>query len=236
MLDNVFFHDHVDGLHTWQRGMVGQILVEPKGSTYHDPTTGAEIRSGTIADIRTDNPLIPGVITGSFREFALMPIDQVAGVDSTYNLRSEPLAGRGTDPSLWFSSTKFGDPYTPLPKAYPGDPFVIRTIAANPSVDTLHIDGMRFYKDPRYVDAAGPESSPINTFHQMVSEKFTVALDGGAGGPQHVPGDYLYNNGVGHRTKDGAWGLIRVLDGNSTRPAAPAGPSGSGRPGDARRP
>ena len=92
---------------------------------------------------------------------------------------------------------------------------MIRTIAANPSVDTLHIDGMRFYKDPRYVDAAGPESSPINTFHQMVSEKFTVALDGGAGGPQHVPGDYLYNNGVGHRTKDGAWGLIRVLDGNS---------------------
>ncbi len=231
VLDNVFFHDHVDGLHTWQRGMVGQILVEPKGSTYHDPTTGAEIRSGTIADIHTTNPLIPGVINGSFREFALMPIDQVAGVDSTFNLRSEPVSGRGTDPSLWFSSTKFGDPYTPLPKAYPGDPFVVRTISANPSVDTLHIDGMRFYKDPRYVDNSGPESSPINTFHQMVSEKFTVALDGGAGGPQHVPGDYLYNNGIGHRTKDGAWGLIRVLDGNdaSLQPlpdhAAPANPA-----------
>ena len=216
VLDNVFFHDHVDGLHTWQRGMVGQILVEPKGSTYHDPTTGAEIRSGTIADIRTTSPLIPGVVTGSFREFALMPIDQVAGVDSTFNLRAEPVAGRGLDPSLWFSSYKYGDPYTPLPKAYPGDPFVIRTIAANPSVDTLHVDGMRFYKDPRYVDAAGPESSPINTFHQMVSEKFTVALDGGAGGPQHVPGDYLYTNGVGRRQKEGAWGLIRVLDGSDS--------------------
>jgi hypothetical protein len=221
--------------------MVGQILVEPKNSTYHDPTTGAEIRSGTIADIHTDNPLIPGVVKGSFREFALMPIDQVAGVDSTFNLRAEPVAGRGLDPSLWFSSYAFGDPYTPLPKAYPGDPFVIRTISANPSVDTLHIDGMRFYKDPRYVDSAGPESSPINAFHQMVSEKFTVALDGGAGGPQHVPGDYLYNNGVGHRTKDGAWGLIRVLGGadanlqplpDNPAPAGPASPPAvtGGRP------
>ncbi len=188
MLDNVFFHDHVDGLHTWQRGMVGQIVVEPQGSTYHDPETGAEIRSGTLADIHTTNPLIPGVINGSFREFAYMPIDQVAGVDSTINLRAEPLAGRGTDPSLWFSSTTFGDPYTPMPKAYPGDPLVIRTISANPSVDTLHVDGMRFFKDPRYTDATGNESTPINTFHQMVSEKFTVAMDGGAGGPQHTPG------------------------------------------------
>ena len=117
-----------------------------------------------------------------------MPIDQVAGVDSTINLRAEPLADRGLDPSLWFSSTKFGDPYTPMPKAYPGDPLVIRTISANPSVDTLHVDGMRFFEDPRYVDAGGNASTPINTFHQMVSEKFTVAMDGGAGGPQHTPG------------------------------------------------
>ncbi len=130
----------------------GRSSSSRKGSTYHDPKTGAELRSGTIADIHTTNPLIPGVVNGSFREFAVMPIDQVAGVDSTFNLRAEPLANRGTDPSLWFSSYKFGDPYTPLPKAYPGDPFVIRTISANPSVDTLHIDGMRFYKDPRYAD------------------------------------------------------------------------------------
>jgi FtsP/CotA-like multicopper oxidase with cupredoxin domain len=233
VLDNVFFHDHVDGLHTWQRGMVGQIVVEPQGSTYHDPQSGAEIRSGTLADIHTTNPLIPGVITGSFREFAYMPIDQVAGVDSTINLRAEPLANRGLDPSLWFSSTKFGDPYTPMPKAYPGDPLVIRTISANPSVDTLHVDGMRFFKDPRYTDGGGNESTPINTFHQMVSEKFTVAMDGGAGGPQHTPGDYIYGNGVGHRVKDGAWGLIRVLDGSEPdlqplpgypAPATPATP------------
>lgn len=249
VLDNVFFHDHVDGLHTWQRGMVGQILVEPKGSTYHDPVTGAEIRSGTIADIHTNNPLIPNVVNGSFREFALMPIDQVAGVDSTLNLRAEPVAGRGLDPSLWFSSTAFGDPYTPMPKAYPGDPFVIRTIAANPSVDTLHVDGMRFSKDPRYADVNGYGSSPINTFHQMVSEKFTVALDGGAGGPQHVPGDYLYGNGVGRRVKEGAWGLIRVLNGSDANlqplpgypaPANPVTPGvvTGGRPaeGDAGNP
>ena len=34
---------------------------------------------------------------------------------------------------------------TPLPRAYVGDPFVIRTITANPSVDGLHVDGHRFF-------------------------------------------------------------------------------------------
>src|SRR4029078_2320255 len=37
MLDNIFWHDHVDGIHGWGHGMVGQLIVEPKGSTYHAP-------------------------------------------------------------------------------------------------------------------------------------------------------------------------------------------------------
>src|SRR5664279_968250 len=34
-LDNIFFHDHVDGIHTWAHGLVGQLITEPKGSTYN---------------------------------------------------------------------------------------------------------------------------------------------------------------------------------------------------------
>ena len=55
-LDNVFWHDHVDGIHGWGNGLVGQLIVEPKGSTYHDPKTGEEVDSGTIVDIRTQQP------------------------------------------------------------------------------------------------------------------------------------------------------------------------------------
>ena len=152
--------------------MVGQIIVEPKGSTYHDPHDGrrdptpARSPTSTQPDNRDS---LPGVVNGSFREFALWTIDQMPGVDSTLNLRAEPWADRpGTrDPSLLFTSYTHGDPYTPLPQAYPGDPFVIRTITANASVDTLHVDGMRFYNENRLrSDHRGRASSPpINTFH-----------------------------------------------------------------------
>ncbi|MDQ1668881.1 MAG: hypothetical protein QOE40_942, partial [Actinomycetota bacterium] len=79
LLDNIFWHDHVDGIHGWGHGLVGQLVVEPAGSTYHDPKSGAQVDSGTIADIRVDtsNPLYTPVAKGvnSFRELALWQID-----------------------------------------------------------------------------------------------------------------------------------------------------------------
>ena len=53
LLDNIFWHDHVDGIHGWGHGGVGMLIIEPKGSTYHDPTTGAEVSSGTVVDIHS---------------------------------------------------------------------------------------------------------------------------------------------------------------------------------------
>jgi Big-like domain-containing protein/multicopper oxidase len=216
-LDNIFWHDHVDGIHGWGHGMVGQFIVEPAGSTYHDPRTGAEVASGTIVDIRTSNPLAPGLVEGSFRELALWQIDENPVTDSTLNLRAAPFADRladNGDPSLLFSSYTHGDPNTPLPRAYPGDPFVIRLLNVSGGVDTIHVDGHRFFVENRYLDPNGkPESSPVNTYHAGISERFSLMLEGGAGGALRKPGDYLYMNGIGRRTREGAWGLIRVLGG-----------------------
>ena len=49
-----YFHDHVNGIRTWQHGLVGAVVVEPPGSTYHDPTTGAEVLSGALVDVHVD--------------------------------------------------------------------------------------------------------------------------------------------------------------------------------------
>jgi hypothetical protein len=194
---------------------VGQFIVEPPGSTYHDPATGAQVDSGTYVDIHTSNPLAPGLVNGSFREQALWTIDENPTTDSTINLRAVPWADRlggGADPSLLFSSYKHGDPNTPLPRAYTGDPFVFRNIDVGPNMDTFHVDGHRFFTENRYVGANGKvESSPIDTIHYGISEKFTLALEGGAGGLTHQPGDYLYMNGIARRFRQGAWGLLRVL-------------------------
>ena len=214
VLDNVFWHDHVDGIHNWGHGLVGQLIIEPKGSTYHDPVTGAQVDSGTQVDIHTNNPLAPGLVGGSFREFVLWTIDQNPTTDSTLNLRAEPLSDRRVvdpDPSLLYSSYRHGDPGTPIPRAYVGDPFVIRTINVSSGVDTLHIDGHRTFAENRYNDHDKVASSPLSAVLYGISERYTLALQGGAGGPQKRAGDFLYTNGIGRRAEQGAWGLIRVL-------------------------
>ena len=38
---------------------------------------------------------------------------------------------------------------TPLPRAYPGDPLVVRTINVSPTLDTLRFTGQRFAIDNR---------------------------------------------------------------------------------------
>jgi hypothetical protein len=215
-LDNIFWHDHVDGIHTWGQGLVGQLIIEPRGSTYHDPATGELVDSGTYVDIHTDNPLATGLVNGAFRELALWTIDDApSGIDSTLNLRAEPFAGRlgpGKPESQVYSSWRHGDPVTPLPRAYVGDPFVIRTINAGPSLDGLKVDGHRFFFENRYLGADGKvKSTPTDTLHYGVSERYTAILDGGAGGKTQSPGDYLYENTVARRTRQGAWGIIRVL-------------------------
>jgi FtsP/CotA-like multicopper oxidase with cupredoxin domain len=72
----VFWHDHAFGATTWPHGGVGAMIVEPYGSTYHDPKSGAPIRSGPVADIRSTEPIGFGV-NGSFRELVVMPHDTV---------------------------------------------------------------------------------------------------------------------------------------------------------------
>jgi len=72
----VFWHDHAFGATTWPHGGFGTLIVEPVGSTYHDPKTGKEIRSGPVADIRTSEPVGYGV-NGSFRELMVQVHDTV---------------------------------------------------------------------------------------------------------------------------------------------------------------
>ncbi len=73
----VYWHDHVFGTDTWGHGLFSAFITEPPRSTYHDPVTGKEIRSGPIADIHTLEP-VSAQIRGSFREVMMHIMDSNA--------------------------------------------------------------------------------------------------------------------------------------------------------------
>jgi hypothetical protein len=283
----VFWHDHVDGITSWAHGMFGAHIIEPRGSTYHDPQTGAEVRSGTIVDIRTSNA-VGGGVRGSFREFMVFlsngrrgraeltadpavvgRIDRNAGQEceeGSINLRAAPIGERtppgalqrqefnggivcrnatsrvddrsaantvaatvtAVDPYV-FSSVKYGEPTTPLFRAYAGDPVVIRTIGVSDRVEALRFQGHRFARERFNADGELVDAATTG-----ISERFDYVLDGGAGGPQRMAGDYLYYSTRNFAFESGAWGIFRVHDRlrSDLRPLPDrtAPPSGAGFP------
>ncbi len=212
----VFYHTHVE-FKDWDHGLFGTHIVEPKGSSYHDPQTGDEVRSGTLVDIRVDpeaggNPVAHGV-EGSFREFMLFLHNQspVEGRFSlgggTINLRAEPWRLRDSEAAYRFSSVTHGDPHTPQIRAYVGDPLVVRGMGLVERVGGIRFAGHRFNME-RYTD----QSDTRDATFIGISERFDVSLEGGAGGPGGFPGDYLYYSTLGKDFESGAWGLMRVHD------------------------
>ncbi len=73
---SVFCHDHAFGGTTWPHGAVCSFLIEPFGSTWHDPATGEAKRTGPVMDIHTAEPVGYGV-SGSFRELMVQIMDTV---------------------------------------------------------------------------------------------------------------------------------------------------------------
>jgi FtsP/CotA-like multicopper oxidase with cupredoxin domain len=255
----VFFHDHVDGIHSWGHGLFAAHIIEPAGSTFHDPSTGALIRSGPSADIWTNGSAGFGE-SGSFREFVLFQHTGLTGSGSpqgcemaSFNLRAAPLidrdpnannpangpspgnsvpdsvgnytmgftasqepagadrvdctnVGTANDPYV-FSSVAHGDPPTPLLRAYVGDPVVIRQVGLNERVGDLRITGHRFA-----AERFSPDGTLTDAGTTGISERFDYVLDGGAGGPAGLPGDYLYYSGRTNELDSGAWGIFRVMD------------------------
>ncbi|GEM_PF-911440 len=207
----VFFHDHVD-FNNWGRGLFGALIIEPAGSTWRDPVTGAEIRSGATADIHAP----PGASvghgqSGAFRELVAMIHNEAAikagdpeGV-SSLNLKSEPLADRDAD--FPFSSVTNGDPITPIFRAYVGDDVVIRGLGVMEREGTFKVTGHRFQEESNL-----PGATLYDTISIGISEREDVVLDGGAGGDAGIAGDFLVYNSVSTDLEQGGWGLLRVHD------------------------
>ncbi|MPZ87496.1 MAG: multicopper oxidase domain-containing protein [Nitriliruptorales bacterium] len=220
----IYFHDHVDGVRAWTRGLFGAIIIQPEGAEYFDPTTGEEVRAGTQADIVVEED---GAIR-SYREFALLVTENDPATGTSINLRAEPLHHReDEDEAFAFSSVVYGDPATPLLRAYEDDPVQVRLLHGGPGhtgAHSLRFTGHRFSLE-RFDEAALMDSLTIAN-----AERFDPFLDGGAGSA----GDYLYYNAQGKHLAEGYWGIFRVHDTLQDNlrplPSQPAPPTGDGFP------
>ena len=230
-----YFHDHVNALASWKHGLFGALVIEPPDATWTDPTTGAGLSSGPVADITTKGSV--GVDEhGSFRELVALlqddiPINQSQqSTGGALGMRAEPLSARGGPVSQVFSDAGHGPAQTQTVRAYVGDPVVLRTLVPGTNdVHSLFVDGHWFRREPW-----SRQSQPTDTVHVGISERYDVVLPA-AGGPGGRPGDYLFGDGRTSKLREGAWGVLRVLPGptnSSLRPLAgrappPSSPLGS---------
>ncbi|MPZ61905.1 MAG: hypothetical protein GEU93_11530 [Propionibacteriales bacterium] len=238
-------HDRADVQNHLHHGLYGGLIIEPPGSTYLDPRTGGDLRSGEqaivvdpngpdfrenvalmnsdLALFRNDGTPVPDNVdlaVGPSQE-ADDPEDQG---EFSINYRNEPWNHRfadNNDVSLMFSSFVHGDPDTPLFRAYPGDfvRFRVGQAVGDPRSTGFALHGHRWQRTP------GDPESQIAAFQGQFNPavRYNIHLDpnsprsnpvGGAGGPNEVPGDYLYrSNTLIRHLPGGQWGIFRVLPG-----------------------
>src|SRR5678809_196699 len=169
------FHSHASR-DQYSLGLLGSLVVEPRGSRFLSPFTGEEMKSGWEAMIDVEKG-------SDFREFVIFyheagdetfrllnrkgdMLPQRDPHTDTYrpaarllNYRSEPHGTRleqqehlvgFADESQGYGSYTFGDPATTIPRSYLGDPATFRMVGGSEIVHSHHLHGgsIRWARQP----------------------------------------------------------------------------------------
>ena len=229
---------------TRHHGLWGGLIVEPKGATYLNPTDLTALPSGEQAVIKYPE----GTTTRSYREFVVdiqdglnlfdkfgAQVPDLAQPDAGQaaadpedqgergvNYRSERFANRPGDVADVFSSTVFGDPATPVFRAYPNDPSYVRVLNSGDlgRVHTFGITGHGWKYEPNDQNTTVINGQGLlntsRTFNAGICAGSNSPLSFGASGltptcaSDGIAGDYLYNDRNLWLLPSGSWGLIRV--------------------------
>jgi hypothetical protein len=207
-------------------GLFGAIIVGPRGSTYRDPTTGADVtlKNEWQVDVILDRSRPENRERPDYRDVSLffqdednmrtsfMPyVSQVAGLTGV-NYRVEPWAWReesGCVVATMFSACAAvqSQPATPTILAHAGDPVRIHIFGAfNEQNHVFSLDGHEWPLEP-----AMPGADMMSSLQFGGAEHLDVHLRDGAGGPFHLPGTYLWQDHLAPYVQAGQWGWLRVL-------------------------
>ena len=210
-----------------RNGLYGAIIIGPKGATYRDPKTGADIsnKNSWMADVIV-NRSIPGYENRvNYRDVALffqdedniigtsfMPYVQNAAGLTAVNYRSEPYKFReeaGCTLGKVFQPCavdKPEDPATPVIQAHAGDPVRIHVFgASNEQNGMFSVEKHEWPIEPFMRGA-----DQISVVEFSGSETLDAFLPS-AGGIYRMPGDYVWSNQRLPYSQSGQWGYLRVL-------------------------
>ncbi|MBH0201886.1 MAG: multicopper oxidase domain-containing protein, partial [Nitrospira sp.] len=185
-----FFRSHASR-EQFNQGLIGMLVVEPRGSRYLSPFDGKPMASGWEAMIEDPNG-------ADFREFAIfyheagdeafrilnkkgeMLPQRDPHTDSyrpgarLLNYRSEPHGTRIElqahigfygDESMAYGSYTFGDPATTIPRSYLGDPAKFRMAGGSEIVHSHHLHGgsIRWARQPgnSMLDFSASSNGPV---------------------------------------------------------------------------
>ena len=209
-----------------REGLYGALIVEPEGSEYLDPQTGASRESGLEMIIETGSGEL-------FREFVtifqdndpdaglfIMPyeedVDRLVGV----NYRAEPLTLRLSqfgvlrdedqisssdfeDSTEIFNSDYFGDPRTDVFSSYPGEAIRLRVLSAYSEQNQIFsLEGHQWARTPML-----PGSDILSSRYLPPTGVLNIELTA-----SNTLGDYIWGNHRLPYEKAGQWGLIRIAN------------------------
>ncbi|MCH8157322.1 MAG: hypothetical protein IID18_06165, partial [Nitrospinae bacterium] len=187
----VFWHDHAFGATTWPHGGIGSTIVEPWGSTYHDPKTGKPIRTGTVADIHGTEPFAYGR-NGSFREIVVQTHDTVPHTAQLVTAGNPPGLSRENAIAAG-QSISFQMPKDMLEVAFPhlnggthttGGGFNFRAASLSARLkansDPSQLFSSRTHRDPDtfMIEAYVGDNVVFRLLHGMMNETHMFSLSG----------------------------------------------------------
>ena len=208
-LGTVFWHDHAFGATTWPHGGFGSVIIEPYGSTYHDPKTGKKVYSGPIADIHTTEPIGYGV-NGSFRELMVSIHDTVPHTVNTVEAGNPPgqpieVALEGRKDRVVRDAGKYsgvaeqyingGTHTTGSGFNFRAEPFAQR-LSNNPDTSKLFVSAIHGDPDTPLLRAYAGDTVVFRLLHQLMNESHVWTVSGHTFLTERYAGDANRKNSI----------------------------------------
>jgi hypothetical protein len=232
-------------------GLIGALVVEPAGSTERTDANsraaatiihpgGASFRE-VVLFTQSDLQTIQG--TGSSAAYSAAGLtwggSSAGATINGINDRTEPLGYRTSSndvSNVLSDSLVNADPQTPVFPAPAGRPvrFRLAQVSGTGDAENLTLHGHVWQEEPFQHGSTVLGDNPLSEWFGTTPhgpENNANLLIRQAGGPFHVPGDYLYRSFFAQGNfSGGEWGIFRVLpQGKDSVVMAPPGPC----PGDA---